>query len=188
MSLLTPTAPITPEDFLHLSDAGLYELVDGRLVERHMGLESSSVAARILFLIALFLKDHPLGHLFESEASYQCFPHAPKQVRRADVSFIRAGRFEGDRLPKGHCRIAPDLVIEVVSPGDLAYEVEEKVNEYLQAGVPLIWVVYPPTRTVKVYRQPSSALGKASEFSADETVTGEEVLPGLSSRVSEFFV
>jgi Uma2 family endonuclease len=183
MSILTPPTPVTPEDLLSLPDGKSYELVDGRLMERHMGLESSKIALRIAFLIAQFIQDRRLGDLFGSDASYQCFPQAPQEVRRADLSFIRAGRFEGGRLPKGHCRIPPDLAVEVISPGDLAYDVEEKVAMYLAAGVKSVWVVYPPTKVVRVHRR-----GSSSELTADDTITEPELLPGFSSKVAEFFV
>src|SRR4051795_8542847 len=127
MTIAAPPKLFTPEDLLRLPDAVNYELVDGKLVERNMGMESSRVAARILALIAFFLRDGRQRLLFGADGSYQCFPEAPDKVRRPDVSFIRDGRLPGDRAPEGHCRIPPDLAVEVVSPNDLAYEVEEKV-------------------------------------------------------------
>jgi len=187
MSVITQSVPVTPEDLLNLPDAKSYELVDGKLVERNGGMESSKIAAHIIFRIGSFLRNRKLGRLFDSEASYQCFPTAPGIVRRPDLSFIRAGRFEGNNLPKGHCRIPPDLAVEVVSPGDLSYEIEEKVAEYLQAGVRLVWVVHPPTRRVRIHRPQSSPLGIVSELSEKETISGEEVLPGFSCAVADFF-
>src|SRR5579859_1577977 len=177
MSILPPPTRVTPEDLLSLPDANGYELVDGRLVERQMGMESSKIALRIAFLIALFLEKRKLGDLFGSDTSYQCFPQAPDDVRRADVSFIRSGRFEGDRLPKGNCKIAPDLAVEVVSPNDLAFDVEEKVGLYLGAGVKSVWVVYPPTRTVKLHRS-----GAFSQLTEHDTITEPELLPGFSCK------
>lgn len=179
-------ALITPEELLRMPDGVDYELVDGKLVERNMGMESSEIAARILILIGIFLRDKRLGRLFGADASYQCFPD-PDKVRKPDVSFIRAERLLGDRILKGHCPIHPDLVVEVISPGDLAYEVEEKVAEYLAAGVPLVWVVNPPTRTVRIRRPRSSPQGIGSELAETDTITGEDVLPGFSCAVRDFF-
>ena len=151
-----------------------------------MGMESSEIAVRIIALISFFMRTHPVGHLFGSDASYRCFTDV-NRIRRADVSFIRSGRLSGERAPKGHCPIAPDLAIEVVSPGDLYYEVEDKVQEYLAAGVLLVWVVNPPTKTVHVYRPRSSHLGATSVVTASDTISGEDVLPGFSCPVSEIF-
>jgi Uma2 family endonuclease len=150
-------------------------------------MESSEIAARILLLIGIFLRHHRLGRLFGADAAYRCFPDAPEKIRKPDVSFIRNGRLPGDQTPTGYCPIYPDLAVEVISPGDLAYEVEEKVAEYLKVGVRLVWVVYPPTHTVRIYRPRSSALGPISELAGNDTITGEEVLPGFSCNAAEFF-
>lgn len=184
---MTPTAPVTPEELLDLPDSIAFELVGGKLVERHMGLESSKIALRIAFLIATFLEDRKLGYLFGSDASYQCFPNAPDDVRKPDLSFIFSQRFPDGRLPQGHCRIAPDLAVEVISPHDTAYEIDEKVSEYLKAGVRLIWVVHPLLKRVAVFRSAESPLGAGSEFLAGDVITGEDVLPDFSCPVAQFF-
>ena len=77
----------------------------------------------------------------------------------------------------------PDLLIEVVSPNDLAWEVEVKVTEYLRAGVPLLWVFYPDTYTVWVYR----ASGQVTHLSIEDSLSGEEVLPGFTCPVAVVF-
>jgi Uma2 family endonuclease len=187
MSTLTIDAPVTPEDLLKIPDAVNYELVGGKLVERKMGMESSEIAVRIIGLIMLFLRDNPMGHLYGADASYQCFVDAPGKVRKPDASFIRSGRLAGERSPKGHCPIPPDLAVEVISPGDLAYEVDEKVAEYLAAGVPLVWVVSPPTRRVRVYRSHASPHGSVAELTVGDMIGGDDVLPGFSCPVAKFF-
>ena len=184
------TPPITPDELLNLPDSVRYELVNGQLVERHMGAESSAIAARIIVLIGMFLRQHRLGLLLGSDASYQCFPDVPEKVRRADVGFVRFDRLPGSgRVPKGHCRVAPDLAVEVVSPNDTSEEVDEKVLEWLGAGVPLVWVVSPSIKSVRVYRRRAgnSAAGDVSFLSGGDTISGEEVLPGFSCAVREFF-
>jgi Uma2 family endonuclease len=187
MSILSPTSTVTPEELLAMPDGIEFELVDGKLLERHMGMESSEIAARILGLIWIFLREQRLGRLFGADAGYRCFPDAPDKVRKPDVSFIRSGRLPGDQTPSGYCPIYPDLAVEVISPGDLAYEVEEKVAEYLKVGVHLVWVVHPPTRTVRIHRPRSAAAGPVSELAVGDTITGEEILPGFSCDVNQFF-
>jgi Uma2 family endonuclease len=184
----TPGTTFTPEDLLRMPDGEDYELVDGKLVERNMGLESSEIAGRIFFLIMLFLRTNRIGRLFPPDATYQCFSAAPNQVRKPDVSFIRLERLPGNRLPEGHCPITPDLVVEVVSPNDLFYEVEEKVEQYLAAGVPLVWVVHPRNRTVQVRRQRTAPQGPVSQLSEGDTISGENVLPGFTCEIREFFL
>ena len=152
-----------------------------------MGNESSEIAGRILILLGIFLRGRGLGRLFMADGGFQCFKADPTRVRKPDVSFVRAGRLPGDHASKGFDRIAPDLVVEVVSPRDTADEVEEKINDWLDAGVKLVWVAYPSTKNVRVHRPRSAGAGRVSDLSGDDTISGEDVLPGFSSAVREFF-
>src|SRR5215204_3203523 len=98
----------TPEDLLALSDSVNYELVDGTLVERHMGSESSAIALAIGVALMNHVRGKHLGHLFTTDCGYQCFPDRPNHVRKPDVSFVRAGRLPGERVPEGNIMLAPD--------------------------------------------------------------------------------
>jgi Uma2 family endonuclease len=173
----------TPEDLLELQDDRLYELVDGELVEKHMGSASAWITGELFGK----LRDHNTrtrqGWLLPSEASYRCFPDDPSKVRRPDISFVRYGRLEGEEVPEGHTTVPPDLAVEVVSPSDRFAEVRAKVREYLAAGVPMVWVVDPAMRAVEVWREdaPSALLRENEELS------GEDVLPGFTCRVGELF-
>jgi Uma2 family endonuclease len=180
-------AGVEPEEFLAKRNSGAYELVDGCLVRRPMGAESSWVATRIICILGAFLEGKKLGLLFTSEASYQCFPDAPKKLRRADVSFVRRDRFPDDIVPKAQLKVPPDLAVEVVSPGDNAEELEKKVGEYLSAGARLVWVVYPTGRRVVIRRPATAAAGRIAELLAQDTITGEDVIPGFACPVSRFF-
>jgi Uma2 family endonuclease len=121
--------------------------------------------------------------VFQSDCGYQIFKPNRDRVRYADGSFIRTGRLPNNEPPAGHCRIAPDLVIEAVSPNDTAPEVEQKVEEWLDAGVRLVWVIFPETQRIYVHRDDRtvSRLGTADELS------GEKVLPGFKCRVATIF-
>jgi Uma2 family endonuclease len=183
MSTVATKQRYTPEDLLTMPDAVSYELVNGELVERNMGWKSSEIGVDVAFLLKAHCKAHGLGWVVGADASYQCYPDAPKKVRKPDVSFIRLDRMPAEEKPEGHCRIAPDLAVEVVSPNDLFYKVEDKVEEYLTAGVRLVWVVNPPTRTVHVYR----ADGTTTKLREADELSGEDVVPGFRCRVSELF-
>lgn len=173
----------TPEDLLALPDSVSYELVDGELVERNMGFESSVVGGRLFRQLANHCYANNLGEVTPADASYQCFPDAPNKVRKPDVSFIASGRLPVGVLPRGHCRIAPDLAVEVVSPNDAFSEVETKVSEYLAAGVRLVWVIDPPTRVVLVYRPD----GTGARLHNGDSLPGESVVPGFQCPVAELF-
>ena len=184
MSTEVLAEPITPEDLLAMPNEVDYELVNGELVERHMGAESSWIATKLIGLITLWYQGRIPGHLFTTDCGYQCYSDDPGKVRKPDLSFVSRGRFPKGRVPRGYIRIAPDLAVEVLSPNDLADEAEAKVEEYLDAGVRLVWVISPKAETVTVYRADRSAV-KLHE--ADE-LSGENVLPEFRCQVSDLFV
>src|SRR5262245_29176300 len=117
MSDPATVARYTPDDLLKMPDGDRYELVDGQLVEHNMSMLATFVAGVIYHLIAKHCFAHQTGWPFPEGATYQCFPAAPNQVRKADVSVFRwERRTWADVQTEGHCRLAPDLVVEVVSP------------------------------------------------------------------------
>ncbi len=169
----------TPDDLLNMSDSKDYELVGGRLVERHMGAESSRIGTRLCTRLDRFCDENDLGIVWGADNGYQCFPHDPRQVRKPDISFVKKGRLPGDASPKGWIRIVPDLVVEVVSPGDLAEQLEEKLTDYQMAGVPLIWVIYPNQRRARAFRLD----GPPALVREDDDLSGEDILPGFRCRL-----
>ena len=176
------TSRITPENLLELDDWHRFELIDGQLVERNMGGQSSRTAQVINRLIDNYADNQRLGLVFTADCGYQIFTD-PHKVRVPDGSFIARGRLPNDQPPPGHVRIPPDLVVEVVSPNDLAWMIDEKVADFLAAGVRVVWVVYPATRTVHVYRPGA----EAKRLTAGETLSGEDVLPGFACAVAQLF-
>lgn len=79
--------------------------------------------------------------------------------------------------------IPPDLAVEVISPGDLAYDMAQKIEEYLKNGFRLIWIVYPNTKTVAIHR----ADGTVSHLHEQDEITGESAIPTFRCKVAEFF-
>jgi Uma2 family endonuclease len=183
MTLATTVTHYTPEDLLTLPDYGRFELLDGHLVERNMGAKSSLAATNLLGLVWHFVRSNHLGLVFQADCGYQVFAEEPGRVRFADGSFIRHGKLSEDRVPQGHCRVAPDLVIEAVSPNDTAYEVEEKIAQWLGAGVRLVLVLYPETQRMQVHR----ADGTVSKLQLAESLLGEDILPGFQCQLAEVF-
>ena len=183
----TERPPITADDLLGMSDGDRFELVNGELVERNMGWESECIGTNVLGLLWTHCLKHGCGYVNGSSASYQCFdevyPDDPERTRKPDVSFISIDRLPADRIPKGHCDIVPDLAVEVVSPNDLYHEVEEKVEEYLAAGVRLVWVVNPHTKSIRIHR----ANRTVEDLQLSDELSGEEVIPGFRCPVSDIF-
>ncbi len=176
-------ARVTPEDLLMMPDGDRYELINGCLVEQPMSLKSSWVAGQVFRILARYLDEHPIGDLFPEGTAYRCFPDGDR-IRKADASFIRRGRLSSRQLDEGYCDIAPDLAVEVVSPHDSHVDVAAKLADYFSAGVPLVWLVEPETRTVTIYRDRGTSI---SLLQASDELTGETLLPGFRCRVTDLF-
>ncbi len=163
---------------------GRYEFVNGQIVEKpSMGANADRIATRLMTRLDIHAEAQGLGQVFGAGCGYQCFEHERRRVRYPDVSFISAGRLADGDVPDGHVRIAPDLAVELISPHDKAYNVEERLTDVLRAGVPLAWHVYPSTRHVMVFRQGPDC----TRLAETDTLDGEDVLPGFSCKVADLF-
>lgn len=182
MTMLAAKLEMTLAEFLAMPDSGRFELVEGRLEERKLGALADHVAMLIVSRLVLFCAAHNLGFVFGPETTYRCFGH-PKTGRRADVSFIARGRLAGDQIPAGEIEIPADLAVEVVSPKELAYEVEDKVELYLRHGFGGVWVVYPNTRSMHIHR-PGQAMER---LDSEQVLKGHGPLAGFECPVMELF-
>lgn len=162
----------------------LYEIVNGERVELPpIGIYANLLAGEIYFALRSFLQEHPLGTpvmeallILNREANLR---------RRPGVAFVAADRWPLDReVPEtGDWEIVPTLAVEVVSPHDLAGDVEGKVIEYFAHGVAAVWVVHPEHRRVYCYSSPSDVkpLGETN------TLDGGELLPGFTLPLPTLF-
>jgi Uma2 family endonuclease len=184
--LLTPApGKATEKDLLRLNDRKrrLYELVDGVLVEKVMGLTESFLAMWLGRLLGRFLDEHDQGFLVGEAGAMRLMPGL---VRIPDLAFVRwdrtpvPGQIPIDPIPD----LAPDLAIEVLSAGNTRGEMERKLKEYFLAGVRLVWYVDPAQRTVTVFTSPE----EARPYGEGKTVDGGAVLQGFSLPVRQIFV
>ena len=185
--MAAPTAErVRPEDLLAMQDGHRFELIDGQLVEREMSIETSAIAYDLNGRLHAMIRSGRLGRGFQSDGGLEIFPWKGDghDVRFADGGFVAAARMPGGGFGDGYLKVAPDLVFEVVSPNDIATEVETKVADYLRAGVKLVWVLYPETRTVRVDR----ADGTSERLFGDAVLLGDDVVPGFSVPIRELFV
>lgn len=180
MSTATPL--LTPEDLLSRSDRKNYELVDGQLVELRTSVRSSWIAGQVYFQIATFVEKVPLGWVYPEGTGFQCFPDEPLKVRKPDTSFVSLARQPNGPDDPGFIRVAPELAVEVISQHDLVWELDVKVNDWLEAGVLVVWVVSPQTRSVMVFRQDRDP----QRVTDQQELTLEGVLPEFRCRVSDF--
>jgi Uma2 family endonuclease len=174
--------PITAAKFLSMSGTEGYELVDGRLKEKAMGVESSWIQTRLANRVGNYVEADQLGQVFGGDCMYRCFAHKPEQVRKPDFSFAASDKFPGGVIPVGPLELSPDWIAEVVSPKERVNELNDKVEDFLAAGVPLIWVIYPRSRTVTVHTG-----RRSTTLTAADEITAAPVLPGFRVRVGDLF-
>jgi Uma2 family endonuclease len=171
------------EDLLHLSDDDQrYELVEGWLFSEpppsHLhGL----LQARVGSLLAGFARSTGAGAVYSGSGFL--LAREPDTVRAPDVAFVRRDRVESVGRTGTYFPGAPDIAIEIRSPGDRPAEIRAKVADYLEAGARLVWVIDPQTERVTVYR----SLLRPRIVMRDSTLDGEDVLPGFSLALPELF-
>lgn len=168
-------------DLISPPDEKLYELIRGQLVEKRMGFLSIWIASQIMHLIQSYLDRDPRGWV-STELPVDCFRWIANHARRPDVVYFHRERLPTPVPTQDPIRVAPNWVTEVLSPNDNALDVDEKIDEYLRAGVELVWIVNPQTRIVRVHRGDGVEL-----FHESDTITGQPVLPDFHSLISEFF-
>ena len=181
MTLMRTPKPATVEDLLRMpKDGRIHELVDGEIIVSPAGMRHSEIAANILHVIATFLEGDPIGKVYPPDVGISL---ANGNIRPPDVTFVRHEKLPNGKSPKGFGELVPDLAVEVLSPNDSLKEVGRKIGEFLDCGVPIVWVVDPSRETVTVYR----SLSEIVQYSSKDTITAEPVLPGFSCNVSKFF-
>lgn len=156
------------------------ELVRGVLVVREPpGSWHGRLAARVTFRLGQYVYPRRAGELFSQDTGFQ-IERDPDTVRAPDVAFVAAARMPqvGRR---GYAPIAPDLAVEILSPGDRPAEVLAKVADWLRAGTSLVWVIDPDRALAHVHR----ADGTIAIVRDNEALDGEDVLPGFRCTLSE---
>jgi len=129
-----------------------------------------------------YVRMHRLGRVLVGDPGF-LLTTAPDTVRAPDVAFIRQERIPAGLSRRGYFPGAPDLAVEVISPNDLYTEVDEKVGEWLEHGTLLVFVVNPRRRTVAIHRPGQSV----RILGIDDTLDGEDVVPGWSLAVRDLF-
>jgi Uma2 family endonuclease len=184
MVALEQKRKLSVEEFWQEYAGKPYELVRGEVKEKMpVGLWHGMIASVIDFHIREHLKRirKRLGRVMVETGFIISLPDG-SSVRAPDVAFIRRERLPKP-LPEAFCEVAPDLVVEVISPNDAYSALREKVDEWLSAGVLVVWVVDPQRRVVEVFQvdKPLQVLREG------DVLTAEEVLPGFRLPIQEIF-
>ena len=173
---------ITGKKLLAMGDIGPCELIDGRIVPMvPTGNEHGVVEFNLGRHIGNFVAAHKLGWVSGGEVGIYTRRN-PDRVRGADIAFVSRERLAG-RPPKGFLTVAPDLVVEIVSPDDRWQSMRDKLEEYFAIGVQRVWIVEPDNRDVLVYRS-STEMHKYGE---GDILAGEGALAGFALPIAELF-
>ena len=178
-------ALLTAEELLRLSDDGRqrYELVKGVLVAMPPpGFGHGSISSGLSRRMGNTVEQAGLGGRVVVETGFQ-LTDEPDTVRSPDVAYVSAERLPTPDRWARYFLGAPDIAAEVVSPFDMATEVQQKVLEYLAAGSRLVWILEPRARTVTVYRGD----GTVQLLREEDMLSGEDVLLGFNVRVGELW-
>ena len=180
----TQTQLLTADDLLRLYSKGVRgELIRGELCETMpSGGKHGEVVVNMVIPMGSHIKSRRLGRLAASDSGV-LLERDPDTVREPDIAYISAERLPLDVEVTGYYEVVPDLVVEVVSPGDSAREVMDKALMWLSYGTRLVWAVNPGSHTVDVYkpRERTVTLG------VDDALDGLDVLPGFTCPVRDIF-
>ena len=183
--MATSARLMTADELLHMpSDGKRHELIEGELIKLTPppGFQHGLTAAKALVALHEFVRPRRLGAVVAAETGF-LISSDPDTVRAPDAAFVAADRLPEGGLPPGYLRLAPDIVVEVVSPSDSASYIQQKVCAWLAAGCRLVWVVYPESRSVTVYR----SMEGAKILGPNDILDGAPVLEGFGIPVSELF-
>jgi Uma2 family endonuclease len=147
------TRPLTAEQFVS-ADFGeeTFELIRGEVVRvSPPSPEHGLICANLAGILWEYGRRTGFGYCLSNDTAVLT-ERDPDTVRGPDVSFYSHARWPRDQVGRALPPVAPDLVVEVSSPGNRPGSMLEKVGEYLNAGVPMVWVVYPKSRTLAMYR------------------------------------
>jgi Uma2 family endonuclease len=182
---ITAQKLVTAEEFFHMPDppdGSMQELVKGVVVTMpRPGFQHGVCQLRVATIIDHFVRAQNLGRVTVESGCRT--DRGPDSVRGPEVAFWSADRLPLAEEPTGYPEMAADFCVEIRSPHDRMSDLRKKVREYLENGVRMVWIVEPEDQTVTVYRRP----GEGRAFSDDAVITGEDVLPGFSCSVADFF-
>ena len=164
-----------------------YELIDGEVVEvEEMGVYSSEIANLLRDELSAYGKAKKFGRARMEVLYPMPTPEDAGRLRRPDVAFTTFERWpENQPVPyQGNpAEVVPDLVVEVISPSDNGDDVVSKLNEYLRAGVRMVWLIWPNEQQLYSYTAPKSV----RIFTAEDVLDGGDILPGFQVPMASLF-
>ena len=182
--VMTKQKLLTADDLLRLHSEGVRgELIRGVLHKGiASGVEHGELVMNLGFIVNGFTKPRRLGRVVGSDVGMR-LERNPDTVREPDLAFVSAEKLPLGVRNTGYLEVAPDLVVEIVSPSDRASDVAEKARMWLSYGVALAWVIHPESRTLDVYRAGTPVV----TLTENDVLYGDPALPGFSCAVRDIF-
>jgi Uma2 family endonuclease len=179
------TTPVTADQLLRMPDDGYrYELIAGELRKTALaGWRHGATGGRLHGWLGHHIQERRLGRVFLANTGF-LLARDPDTVRAPDIAFIGKDHLPASEPEEAFWPGAPDLAVEVVSPGDTLGEIDERVEMWLDAGARMVWVVNPEWRSVTVYRSATDI----KTLTEKDGLEGEEVVPGFLCRIRDIFV
>ena len=175
------TEPITAEQLLEMDERG--ELIRGVFCPTMVpGIQHGKIIARLIILLGAIIVPNRIGTIVTADAGVR-LSRNPDTVLGPDISYFSKERLSLDVDIPGYAEVPPELVVEVVSPSDSVREVAGKASMWITGGVQLVWVVWPETKMIDIYR-PNLPVTTLRET---DTLTGEDVLPQFTVTVKDIF-
>jgi Uma2 family endonuclease len=180
---------ITAEQFYDITQQAGYadkrvELIDGEIIEMvKPGGVHGKIAGDIFGFLWTHVRQTRAGYVTAAETGYitRRTESGRDRVRGLDAAFIRRDKFP-QGLPDGHIDVAPDIAVEVLSPGNSAEDMQEKIFELLNIGVAQVWIVSIRTQTILVYTQNDVTLLRSGDV-----LTGGDILPEFKLPLDDLF-
>lgn len=172
---------ITGRELLEMGDIGRCELIDGRIVPMSpTSFEHGQIEATLASELNRFVRERNLGTVVTGEVGIYT-RRDPDRVRAADVAFISHARTP--QREHGFLELAPDVVVEIVSPGDSWQDLWQKIEEYLSVGAEQVWIVEPKNRAVRVYHSPT----EMTLYGPNDRLTATGALEGFELTIATLF-
>jgi len=173
---------VTGEELLAMGDIGPCELIDGRIVRMNpTGIQHGDIVIALGSALRDFVRKRQLGRVVGGEVGIYT-RREPDRVRAADIAFVSQERL-ADKSLKGFLKVAPELVVEIISPTDRWQNMRDRLEEYFAIGVQRVWIVEPDNRDVLVY----STSTEMRKFGEGDMLMGEGVLDGFTLAIAELF-